>query len=146
MNVLHDLSPRSSYLQALTTLAGCGEKRDRLDGVSPSDQPVIYASAMLKLHRECGKNDWLKRFYAALIACPEIEPDSEAAGLRQSLSWCVAASIATRKDLAPLFCDRWRFPLSTAARKAAAAVDWTRADLKPAAVLSAIPAEFGSAP
>jgi len=134
------------FLRAFTTLDGWGEKRDRLKGLSPSDQPVMYASAMLKLHRECGKDDWLKRFYAALIACPEIKPDSKEAGLRQSLNGYVAASIAARKDLAPLFCDRWRLPLSAKARKAAAAVEWARADLAPTAALSAIPAEFGSAP
>lgn len=40
------------FLKAFTTGAGLGEKAPRLKGVAgPSDQPVIYASAMLKLHR-----------------------------------------------------------------------------------------------
>ena len=131
-----------TFLKAFTTLDGYDEKRPRLKALSPSDQPVIYASAMLKLHKECGKNDWLRRFYAALAACPEVKPDSKEAGLRQSLHWYVAASIAARKDLSSVFCDRWRLPLARKAREAAAKIRWSRSDLKPAEALSAIPAEF----
>jgi len=129
------------FLQAFTTLDGYDEKKNRL-AVSPSDQPVLYTSAMLKLHRECGKADWLKRFYAALAQCPEVKVETKEDGLRQSLSWYVSASIAARRDLAPLFCDRWKFPLSAKARKAAGEVPWAKPTLTITAALSAIPADF----
>jgi len=103
---------------------------------------VMYASAMLKLHRECGKDDWLKRFYAILAECPEVKPDSKEAGLRQSLHWYVAASMAAGRDLSAVFCDRWKLPLSARARKAAAGVEWGQKGLKLAEVLAAIPADF----
>jgi hypothetical protein len=140
-----DLLSRNSgltYLQAFTTLDGYDEKRDRLRNLSPSDQPVIYASAMLKLYRECGKGEWLKRFYAALAECPEVKADTKEAGLRQSLNWYVAASLAARRDLSSIICDKWKYPLSPKARKAAAKVKWGQAGLKPSEAIEAIPMEF----
>ena len=118
--------------------------RSILEGLSPSDQPVMYASAMLKLHRECGKDGWLKRFYAFLAECPEVRLRSKRAGLRQSLHWYAAASMAAGRDLSPIFCDRWKLPLSEKARAAAAAVEWSRKDLKLSEILAAIPAEWKS--
>ena len=98
----------------------------------------MYASAMLRLHRECGGNAWLKRFCAILWECPEVKPDSKEAGLRQSLGWYAAASLAAARDLSPTFCDRWRLQLSPKARKAAAAISWKKPGLKITDVLEAI--------
>jgi len=69
----------------------------------PPDQRVMYASAMLKLRRDCGGEKWLQRFFAQLATCPEIKPKDERTALRQSLNWLVAASCAARKDLSPVF-------------------------------------------
>jgi hypothetical protein len=138
---LYAKAPRLRYLQAFTTLDGYDEKKNRL-AVSPSDQPVLYASAMLKLHRECGKDEWLKRYYAALAQCPEIKPETKEDALRQSLNWYVAASVAARRDLAPLFCDRWKLPLSAAARGAAEKVPWASPALNVHKALAAVPADF----
>jgi hypothetical protein len=135
------------FLRALTTLDGLDEKAPRLkdaDGraIEPSDQPVIYTAAMLKLRRDYGGDAWVKRFFAELAKCPEIEPNSKEAALRQSYSWLVAASCAARRDLTPEFVDRWRFPLAADTRKALAAVDWRNAETNAAAVLRKVPAKF----
>jgi len=89
-----------------------------------------------------GKDKWLERFYRALAGCPEVKPATKAAGLRQSLHWCAAASLAARRDLTPVFCGEWRLPLSAEARRKAAAVDWKKEDLRIGDVLAAIPADF----
>ncbi len=143
-----------SFLEGFTTVAGLDEKAPRLknekdEPIVPSDQPVMYASAMLKLRRECGGDAWLKRFFAQLAACPEIKPENEDAALRQCLSWLVSASCAARKDLSPLFADRWRMPLMPSMRHALASIDWADSDLAAAQVLqdlASLSSEDGSAP
>jgi hypothetical protein len=129
-----------SFLQGFTTVAGLDEKAPRLrneqgEPIEPSDQPVIYATAMLKLRREYGGEPWLKRFFAQLATCPPIEPKDEEAALRQCLSWLVAASCAAGKDLSPIFADRWRMPLTPPTRQALSAIDWTAPNLTAAEVL-----------
>ncbi len=123
-----------SFLQGFTTVAGLDEKAPRLkdkngEPVACSDQPVMYASAMLKLRRECGGEPWLKRFFAQLATCPQIEPKTEEAALRQSLSWLVCASCAAGKDLSPVFAERWRMPVTPRTRQALAAVHWADPNL-----------------
>ncbi|MGA2499090.1 MAG: calcium-binding protein [Tepidisphaeraceae bacterium] len=122
------------FLKAFTTLDGLDEKAPRLKDtrgrdVQPSDQPVIYASAMLKLHRDLGGDEWLKRFYAALRKCPNVAPRSKDAGLAQSTNWLIAASAAARKDLSPVFVARWRLPLRPEARKVLGETDWKSEEL-----------------
>lgn len=138
----HAKDPELTFLRAFTTFDGYDEKRDRIRGLSPTDQPVMYASAMLKLHRECGKEAWLKRFFSLLAECPEARPRSRRAGLRQSFHWYLCASMAAGRDLSAIFCDRWRLPLSAKAREAAAGVQWSRKGLKLSEVLAAVPAEW----
>jgi hypothetical protein len=134
------------FLKALTTLGGLGEKDARLkDGagraIQPSDQPVMYAAAMLKLRKEHGGDAWVRRFCAHLLKCPEVKPDTQDGALRQSLNWLVAASGAAGKDLSGVFAERWRLPLGKATRKVLQAVDWSRADLDVAGVIRKLPAE-----
>ncbi|MDD2598701.1 MAG: calcium-binding protein [Kiritimatiellae bacterium] len=137
-----------SFLQAFTNLSGDpNEKANRLkrDGgerVDPSDQPVMYATAMLKLYQDCGGDPWLKRFYAALHQCPQVKPDSRESALKQSLNWLVSASIAAKKDLTPVFVERWRMPLAERTRKALAEVDWKESDLNPETIIRELPVEF----
>ncbi len=133
-----------SFLQGFTDVAGLDEKAPRLknkqgEWFHPSDQPVMYASAMLKLRRDYGGEKWLKRFYAQLAACPEIKPENEKAASRQSLNWLVSASCAARKDLAPVFADRWRMPLTPQTRQALSAVAWTAPNLAAPQVLKTLP-------
>jgi hypothetical protein len=135
------------FLKAFTTLGGLDEKAPRLkDGegrpVSPSDQPVLYAAAMLKLRKDHGGDAWVRRFFASLARCPEVKADTADGALRQSLNWLVAASAAAGKDLSPVFADRWRLPLGGAIRRALWDVDWSHADLDPAEVIRKLPIEF----
>lgn len=134
-------SNKLGFLEAFTTVTGRDEKAHRLvdaqgQTLVPSDQPVVYASAMLRLRRECGGNEWLKRFYRQLATCPEVDPESAAAGMRQSLSWLVAAACAAHRDLTPLFADRWRLPLDGDTRRRLSLVDWSDPELSAAAVLA----------
>lgn len=136
------------FLRAFANLPDSqGEKVHRLvDGqgreVVPSDQPCMYATAMLKLRREYGGDEWVKRFHAALAKCPELPDDTREGVLGQSFSWLVAASIAARQDLTPVFVGRWRLPLAESTRAALANVDWTAADMDPAELIAGLPVEF----
>jgi hypothetical protein len=131
------------FLDAFTNLAGKTEKDQRLKDRSgsamvPSDQPVMYATAMLKLRRDCGGDEWVKRFFAVLMKCPSIKPDTKEAALKQSIAWLITASIAAKKDLTPIFIDRWRLPLDKSARKILELIDWTQENLDPAAILRSL--------
>lgn len=133
------------FLRAFTTVAGLDEKAPRLKrangrALHPSDQPVLYASAMLKLRRDHGGDAWVKRFFAQLAACPEIQADTPQGALRQSLNWLVAASCAARRDLSDVFVDRWRMPLSRPTREALSRVPWDGPDADAAAVLDQLTA------
>lgn len=127
------------FLRTFTNADGLGEKEPRLknaagEPIEPSDQPVAYASAMLRLWREQGGNVWLRRFFQVLAECPEAPATTRDGALQQSWNWYLAASLAARRDLASAFVDDWRMPLSTAARQALAAVDWRQPDLTPAQI------------
>ena len=132
------------FLRGFTTRGGLGEKAPRLfdaqgRALVPSDQPVLYASAMLKLCRDHGGHAWLARFFRHLTACEEIAPHSPEAAVKQSLNWLVAASLAAEQDLSFVFCDRWRLPLDRQARQMLAAVDWKSPAADAAAIVNRIP-------
>ena len=130
------------FLRAFTMQGGLTEKQPRLENFAgPSDQPVLYASAMLKLHRECGGDAWAGRFFRGLMRCPEVAADSPQGAMAQCRAWLVAASAAAGRDLSDVFCDRWRLPASPALRKALAQIDWQAPDVDPGAILSSLPAE-----
>lgn len=130
------------FLRAFTMQGGLPEKAPRLEGHDgPSDQPVIYASAMLALRRDHGGDGWTRRFCAALLRCPPVKADSPRAALAQARAWLVAASVAAGRDLCDTFCDRWRMPLGAAARKRMAAVQWRADDLDAGRVLAELPAD-----
>jgi hypothetical protein len=117
------------FLAAFTNLSS-GEKGQRLKNkagrpIIPSDQPVMYACAMLKLYRDYGGNDWLKRFFRHLAKCPTVKAKNGQQALTQCLSWLVCASAAASKDLTPVFVDRWRMPLPAKAHKILSRVSWT---------------------
>jgi len=130
-----------SFLKAFTTVAGLGEKENRLKDVSPSDQPVMYASAMLRLRRDCGGDEWVKRFFKFLAQCPPVRADSEDGAMAQALNWMIAASCAARRDLSGVFVTRWRLPLGQKARAALASVDWRRDDLSPLKLIGMLPGD-----
>ena len=100
----------------------------------PLDLNSMYASMMLKLHRENGGNEWLKRYFDYLFECPEFNGPKP-----QMLNWVICASAAAKKDLTPLFVDRWRFPIGPTSRQVLAKVDWKATDLNPYQILLSLP-------
>lgn len=111
------------FLQTFTNHDGLTEKQNRLE-TSPSDQPVMYASAMLRLRRDYGGDAWVARFFRHLDECPSVKATDETTALRQSYNWLVAASCAAGEDLSSVFVDEWRMPLSEAQRQILATAPW----------------------
>ena len=128
------LAPSGLGFLDLFTTVGVGEKQSLIKDaagnlVSPSDQPVRYAAAMLRLRREHGGDAWVKRFFHELAACPTFPPNTAEGALNQSWHWLLCASVAAGKDLSPVFAGDWKLPLAPEARAALAKVAWTKKDL-----------------
>ena len=75
-----------SFLDLLTMATGVGEKVSRIKDasgrtVSPSDQPVRYASAMLRLRRENGGDVWTKKFFRELAGASQSQPGTKEGAL-----------------------------------------------------------------
>lgn len=126
---LHSASDMD-WLQAFTMHGGLGEKAPRLKDAQgrelhPSDQPVLYASAMLRLRREFGGDDWVRRFFAELATAPEAPARNPQNALLQSRLWLLAASSAANRDLSPVFNDQWRLPVDDRLRHVLREADWT---------------------
>lgn len=131
------------FLKMFTNADGLSEKEPRVKDseggwVDPSDQPVTYASAMLRLYRDHGGTDWARRCFHALAECPPATDKTKEGALKQSWHWLVAASIAARKDLCPVFAGDWRLPLSLVTQRELAAMDWSKENLSAVSVLARI--------
>ncbi len=127
------------FLKTFTSDDGLSEKEPRLRDaagtpIQPSDQPVMYASAMLRLWRENGGIPWLRRFFRLLAECPEASEKTPDGARQQCWNWFLSASVAAQRDLSTVFVDEWRLPLSEATRTALSTVDWKQPDLTPARV------------
>ncbi|MEO1529671.1 MAG: family 20 glycosylhydrolase [Planctomycetota bacterium] len=117
------------FYEAFTNL-GSGEKSNRLKdakgrSIQPSDQPVMYATAMMKLRREFGGDEWVKRFFHTLRKCEPVPAKDLNSAQTQIFNWVVSASIAAKRDLAPIFVGRWRMPMNEAQRQIMQQTDWT---------------------
>jgi hypothetical protein len=122
---------KEPFLRTFTMHGGSSEKEDRLKDASGkaipvSDQPVMYATAMLKLRHDYGGDTWVKKFFTALAKCPEIKPTDKTTAQQQCLAWLACASVAAGKNLTPIFVDRWRMEMSAELRAKFAATDWQR--------------------
>ena len=120
-----------SFLDLFTMSTGHGEKESRIMGndgklLDPSDQPVRYASAMLRLRRDNGGEAWVKRFFLELATCPESKPETRDGALNQGWYWMLCASVAARKDLSPVFAGEWKLPLTNDTRTALAKIAWKK--------------------
>ncbi|MBB3209725.1 hypothetical protein FHS27_005565 [Rhodopirellula rubra] len=119
------------FITAMTHSGSLSEKQARIrpyDG--PCDQPVMYASAMLRLRRDFGGDGFVKRFYHTLHQMPEYGENERGNkptnAKRQSVTWMLAACRAAKQDLSPLFVDQWRLPISNEAREIVKQTDWTK--------------------
>lgn len=135
-----------AFLPTFTNHAGLSEKQNRLTGtdgkpIGPTDQPVMYASAMLRLRRDNGGDAWVSRFFRQLATCPVVKPNDEATASRQTLNWFAAASCAARQDLSPVFVDEWRMPLSEGQREALTTVAWDDPEINAGEVVGLLTAE-----
>lgn len=129
----HQAKGDTSFLKFFTNADGLTEKQPRLKKFGgPCDQPVTYASAMLRLRRECGGDTWVKRFFAELAACPESKRDTREGALAQCWNWYLCASVAARRDLAQIFCGEWKLPLADTTRAELKNVAWDAKDLSAA--------------
>ncbi len=122
-----------SFLDLFTTLAA-DEKVSRIKDkngktIRPSDQPVRYASAMLRLRRENGGDRWVKRFFSELAACPKFKPNTKEGALNQGWYWLLCSSLAAQKDLSPVFTEQWKLPIAPETRKALAEINWKKQGL-----------------
>ena len=139
-----------SFLDLFTNTTWKNEKAGRIKDdagydIEPSDQPVCYAAAMLRLRRENGGNAWVKRFFQYLATCPESDQATEAGALKQGLHWLISASLAARKDLSGVFADDWHYPLTAAQRDVLRTTNWQEAGLTVAKVDNALAAAKKSA-
>lgn len=121
------------FIDAFTNLSA-DEKGNRLRdkygrAISPSDQPVMYATAMLKLRKDYGGDAWVKKFMHALRECKAYRATDARSAIPQLFNWLVCASKAAGKDLSPVFADRWRMPLTEKQRAIMKDTDWTEAKL-----------------
>ncbi|WP_231615629.1 sulfatase family protein [Novipirellula artificiosorum] len=112
------------------TNLGSGEKANRLEdttgqAISPSDQPGMYATAMLELRRDYGGDKWVTKFCHALRRCKPARATDVESAKSQVLNWRVCASFAAGKDLTPIFADRWRMPLTDNQRQIMKRTAWS---------------------
>ncbi len=136
--VIEGVEPRFSASKLsfldLFTMVSIGEKESRIKDesgklIEPSDQPVCYASAMLRLRRENGGDGWVRRFFHELAAAPTSNPDTKKGALNQSWYWLLCSSVAAQKDLSPVFAGEWKLPIAEETRAALGRIDWKKEDL-----------------
>lgn len=77
----------------------------------------LFASFCLRLARDHGGREFVKRLWHAAGELPKAATTQDAVD-----NFVIAASRGAKKDLGPHFADRWRWPVSAAARKTAAEV------------------------
>ncbi|MGC6427159.1 MAG: calcium-binding protein [Akkermansiaceae bacterium] len=124
------------FLNTFTNAMGGHEKGNRLK-ITPSDQNVMYASAMLKLWKEHG-DDWLKSFYQHLDKAPAIPGKSKRGARAQCLNWYLACSLAAQKNLSNDFVDQWRFELTEKETAVLAKVRWDAPHAEIKTILAAL--------
>ncbi|MEW4562067.1 family 20 glycosylhydrolase [Bremerella sp. JC770] len=146
-----------SFFDAFTNL-GSGEKSNRLRNaeghpIAPSDQPVMYAAAMLKLRKDYGGDAWVRKFYHRLQECKPAKANDMESAKTQVYNWLVCASAAAGRDLSPVFADRWRMPLTASQKQVMANVTWSEERLSVAKVVDQLldkgtssDAQYSSAP
>ena len=95
-----------SFLDLFTMSTGVGEKVSRIRDargrvVAPSDQPVRYAAAMLRLRRENGGDAWVQRFFHELASCPKTKPNNRQGALSSRDRGGQSIRLAARPEALP---------------------------------------------
>ncbi len=80
----------------------------------------------------------MKRFFHELAACPESPPHTRAGAQAQCWNWLLCASVAARRNLAPVFRNDWGMPLTEETAAALDAVDWKKDGLRAAELAAEI--------
>ncbi|MEM1085167.1 MAG: hypothetical protein AAGI48_13730 [Verrucomicrobiota bacterium] len=125
-----------SFLEIFTSAGDETRRKHGRDAGLSDSQNSNHASVMLYLRKTQGGDEWIKRFYKAMPSADSFPVNSEGAPYLQSLNWLVAASIASKKDLAPLFMERYRFPLPEGDATKLAAIEWDKKELSIAKIVS----------
>jgi len=73
----------------------------------------LFASFLFRLRRDYGGDPFVKRLWREVARRPKAKSTQEAID-----NFVVASSVAADRDLGPLFADRWKWPVSPAARDA----------------------------
>lgn len=104
---LVDLYVADRGLSFTNTLAtGAGPKNPM--GLNGTD---LFASFCMRLARDHGGSDFVKRLWQEVGRRPTAKSPQDGID-----NFVVAASLAAKKDLGPLFADVWRWPVSERAR------------------------------
>ena len=85
----------------------------------------MYATAMMKLQRDYGGDQWVKKFFHTLHQCKPVRARDTESASTQVFNWLVCASVAAAQDLSPVFADRWRMPLTDNQRQFMKQTDWS---------------------
>lgn len=123
-----------SFLDAMTSFGPHGEKGNRLKdergkAIVPSDQNVIYASLMLRLRKDYGGDEFVKRFYQGLHNSPSFKPVDATTARKQCLTWLVCASVAAKEDLSKRFTEDWKLSLDEKTVSGLQKIDWKNVDV-----------------
>jgi hypothetical protein len=110
-----------SFLRTFTNGYGLTEKMERVPGC---DQPVMYASMMLKLWKQFG-DEWLRKFYREVMTCPGGSSGTEEGARKNALALFASASCAAGQDLSSIFVDEWRMILTANERAYLDGVNWS---------------------
>ncbi len=124
------------FLKTFTNVYGLSEKKNRLNN-RPTDQPVMYASAMLSLWKNHG-DAWLTDFYKNIHTLPGHSNKTKEGARAHALGWYLSASVAAKKDLAPTFVQKWRLSLTEKEKTLLSKIDWKSKDLTAGNILNQI--------
>ena len=102
----YEQDARATWRTTLATGQGVANRM----GLGATD---LMASFLLRLRRDYGGDEFIRRFLAECGSRPPVTTTADAAD-----NFVVAASRAARVNLLDLFERRWRFPVSDAARRA----------------------------
>ncbi len=81
-----------------------------------------------------------------MATCPASSPATKEGALAQGWHWLLAASVAARKDLSPLFAGEWKLPLTEDTRTALGKVNWKRDGLTVKDVMSTVSPAWNTPP